>query len=163
MIPLQMPVQDNGIGGVAMGGPSSVSAEGADATERVPPSWTAWQYNWKVEPWKTLGKKFDKMTMAYAVLADGSFSDDEEVLASALGADVTARVTLKFAASGAVSVAGEFVTGFDEKKEKYTTVKASGSATLVPVDDDHGEVFIYLTPKGLDPHARCLAVPWPQE
>ncbi len=159
---VRLAVRDNGIGGVAMGGPSSFSAEGADATERVPPSWTAWQYNWKVEPWKTLGKKFDKMTMAYAVLADGSFSDDEEVLASALGADVTARVTLKFAASGAVTVAGEFAA-YDEKKEKYTVVKASGSATLVPVDGEHGEVFIYLTPKGLDPHARCVEVPWPEE
>ena len=94
-------------------------------------------------------------------MADGSFSDDEAATI-ALGADVTARVTLKFAASGTVSVAGEFAM-YDENKAKYTTVKATGSATLVPVDEEKGEVFIYLTPKGLDPHARCLAVPWPQE
>ena len=160
---MQVSVQDNGIGGVAMGGARPVAPEGADATERVPPSWAAWQYNWKVEPWKTLGKKFDKKTLTYAILADGSFSDDEAVLTSALCADVPARVTLKFAANGAVSVAGEFVTGFDEKKQKYTTVKASGSATLVPVDEERGEVFIYLTPKGRVPHARCLDVPWSQE
>ena len=59
-----------------------------------------------------------------------------------------------------MSVAGEFAM-YDETKDRYTTVKASGSATLVPMDDDHGEVFIYLTPKGLDPHARCMEVPWP--
>ena len=59
-----------------------------------------------------------------------------------------------------MTVAGEFAL-YDAKKGKYTTVKASGSATLVPVDEKHGEVFIYLTPKGLSPHARCLVVPWP--
>ena len=126
----------------------------------VLPVWTAWQYNWKVEPWKTLGKEFDKKTRVYAILADGSFSEDEAVLTSALGAEVTGRVTLKFAASGTVSVSGEFVTGYDEKKQKYTIVKATGSATLVPLDEEHGAVFIYLTPKGLAPHARTLVLPW---
>ena len=61
-----------------------------------------------------------------------------------------------------MSVAGEFAM-YDETKDRYTTVKASGSATFVPVDDDHGEVFIYLMPKGLDPHARSISVPWPEE
>ena len=159
---VQLVVQDNGIGGVAMGGPSSVSAEGADASERVPPSWTAWQYNWKVDPWKTLGKAFNKTTQSYAILPDGTFSESEEDLAAALGEEVSGRVTLKFAASGAVTVAGEFAA-YDEKKEKYTTVKASGSATLVQVDVDHGEVCIYLTPMGLPPHARSLDVQWPEE
>ena len=70
-------------------------------------------------------------------------------------------MTLKFSANGTVSVAGEFVFGYDEKKAKYTTVKASGSTTLVPVDEEHGVVFVYLTPKGLVPHVRCLDVPWP--
>ena len=157
---MQVAVADNGIGGVATGGPLFSSAA---QPESAPYHLVAWQYNWKVEPWKTLGKSFDKKTLTYAILVDGSFSEAEDVLTSALGADVTARVTLKFAASGAVTVAGEFVTGFDENKQKYTTVKASGSATLVPVDDDHGAVFIYLTPKGLAPHARCVAVPGPAE
>jgi hypothetical protein len=157
---VQVVVQDNGIGGVAMGGPLFSSAA---QPESVPYHLTAWQYNWKVEPWKTLGKSFDKKTLAYAILPDGSFSEAEDVLTAALSADVPARVTLKFAASGAVTVAGEFVTGYDEKKRKFTTVKASGSATLVPVDDEHGEVFIYLTPKGLAPHARCVDMPWPEE
>ena len=143
---VQVAVADNGIGGYAADG-----------------DWfEAYTVNWKAEPWKTLGKSFDKKTLAYAILPDGSFSDAEDVLTAALGAAVTARVTLKFAASGAVSVAGEFAM-YDENKAKYTTVKASGSATLVPVDDEHGEVFIYLTPKGLPPHARCLNVPWPEE
>ena len=151
---VQMSVQDNGIGGVAMGGARPVAPEGADA-----PSWTAWQYNWKAEPWKTLGKSFDKKTMTYAILSDGSFSDDEEDLTSALGADVPGRVTLKFAATGAVAVSGEFAM-YDEKKGKYTAVKATGSATLVPVDEERVVVFVYLAPKGLPPHARCVDVAW---
>ena len=77
---------------------------------------------------------------------------------------MTGRVTLKFSATGTVSVSGEFVSGaYNDKTKKYPTVKATGSATLVPVDEDHGELFIYLTPKGLSPHARCIDVPWPKE
>jgi hypothetical protein len=160
---VQMTVRDNGVGGVVTGGARPVAPEGADAQERVPPSWTAWQYNWKVEPWKKLGKSFDKKTQVYAILADGTFSDSEEHVRATLGAEVTGRVTLKFAASGAVIVAGEFVTGYNEKTKKYTTVKASGSATLVPLDAERGAVFIYLAPKGLSPHACCLTVSWPEE
>ena len=156
-------MQDNGIGGVVTGGPvfSAAAGDGGGQGLAALPEFAAWQYNWKVEPWKTLGKSFDKQTMAYAIMEDGSFSDDEEDLAAPLGAEVTGRVTLKFAATGAVTIAGEFVTGFNERTHKYTTVKASGSATLVPVDEDHGEVFIYLAPNGLQPHARCIELPWP--
>jgi len=67
-------------------------------------------------------------------------------------------VTLKFTAKGTATVAGEFVSGYDEKKQKYTTVKASGTATLAPIDGDRIAVFVYLTPKNLSPHARCLIV-----
>ena len=144
---VKLVLQDNGIGGYA-----------------VAEDWfEAYTVNWKVEPWKTLGKSFDKTTMVYAIGADGEFIDGDEAATVALSEEVPGRVTLKFAASGAVTIAGEFVTGYDEKKQKYTVVKATGSATLVPVDDERGAVFIYLTPKGLAPHARCVEVPWPQE
>ena len=128
-----------------------------------PASWTAWQYNWKVEPWKTLGKSFDKKTLAYAIMADGTFLDGEAALTSELGADVPGRVTLKFSASGAVSVAGEFAAGYNDKTGKYTIVKATGSATLVPVGDGRFAVFVHLAPKGLPPHARRMEIPLPQE
>ena len=160
---VQLIVRDNGVGGVALGGSRPVATEVADATERVPPSWTAWQYNWVVEPWKTLGTSFDKKPLTYAILSNGTFSESDEHVDAALGEEVTGRVTLKFSAKGTVTVTGEFVFGYDEKKAKYTTVKASGSATLVPMDSEHGAVFIYLTPKGLPPHARALTVPWPVE
>ena len=135
----------------------------AAAEDSRPPEWVAWQYNWKVDPWKALGKSFDKRVRTYAILSDGTFSESEDVLTSALGADVIGRVTLKFSAKGTVSVSGEFVTDYDEKKAKYKTVKATGSTTLVPVSEDLFEVFIYLTPKGLPPHARALDVEWPKE
>ncbi|MBQ2624510.1 MAG: leucine-rich repeat protein [Kiritimatiellae bacterium] len=144
---VKLVLQDNGIGGYA-----------------VAEDWfEAYTVNWKVEPWKTLGKSFDKKTFAYAIREDGMFIDDDDAATVALGADVPARVTLKFAATGAVTIAGEFVTGYDVMKSKYTTVKATGSATLVPVDDERGAVFIYLTPKGLTPHARCMEVRLPQD
>lgn len=139
-----MTVQDNGVGGRA-------SADG----------WfEAYTVNWKAEPWKTLGKKFAKKARTYAILSDGTFSENEEDLASALGADVVGRVALKFRANGTALVSGEFVSSYDEKTKKYKIVKASGSATLVPVSEDNISVFVYLTPKDLAPHSRCLTMPW---
>ena len=144
---VRMIVQDNGIGGHAS----------------VTDWFEAYTVNWKIEPWNKLGKSFDKQTRTYAILSGGSFSEDKANIDAELGETVVGRVTLKFSANGSVSVAGEFVFGYDERKARYTTVKASGSATLVPVDEDHGVVFVYLTPKGLSPHARCLEVLWPKE
>jgi len=123
----------------------------------------AWQYNWKAEPWKTVGKSFDKRTVEYWVKADGSIqTSGQETASPLLVEDAVAKVTLKLAASGAVTVTGEFVAGNDAKNGKYTTVKATGSATLLPTVDEDGEtryvVFVYLAPKGLAPHARCVEV-----
>ena len=87
-----------------------------------------------------------------------TFVDGEEAKATPLGGEVVGRVTVKCAANGTVGTAGEFVTGYDEKKQKYTTVKATGSATLVPVNEDDFIVIVYLTPKGLAPHTRSLEV-----
>ena len=150
---VQLVVQDNGIGGVA--------TTGGGFVETALPEWTAWQYNWKVNPWKALGGQFDKKTLVYAVLADGSFVDGDEAATAPLGNEVVGRVTVKFAANGTASVAGEFVSGYDERAKKYTTVKASGSATLVPVNEEDFIVVVYLTPKGLAPHVRCLEVSQP--
>ncbi|MDO5319221.1 MAG: hypothetical protein Q4G65_11375 [bacterium] len=108
----------------------------------------AWQYNWKVEPWKTIGKSFDKREMSY---------EEEGV-----------RVTLKFSASGTAKVAGEFAKLDDEGNYVYNkygvlqTVTATGSATLLPTLGEGGETryiaFVYLAPKDLPAHARCVEV-----
>jgi len=122
----------------------------------------AWQYGWSVEPWKTVGKAFDKKTLTYAVLADGRCSEREEDVAAALSEDVVAKVTLKFASTGAVTVSGEFVSGYDKKKSKYTTVKSSASTKVLPIVGEDGtyrySVFVSLSPKGLPTHTRCVTV-----
>lgn len=139
---VQVSVADNGIGGYA---------EVADWFE-------AYTVNWKVEPWKTLGKAFDKQIRTYAIVSDGTISEREDDLSASLGESIAGRVSLKFAANGNVSVAGEFVAGYDAKKARYATVKATGAATLVPVDGERGVVFVYLTPKGLSPYVCCMEV-----
>jgi len=161
----------------------SVVTNGVIETERF----DAWQYDWKAEPWKTAGKSFDKKTLSYYIAADGSVvdEDDEEGMVAIGGAlgeralpagetsgavdgtNVMAKVTLKFAASGAVTVAGEFVVLDADgnpvyKNKKLQTVKATGSATLLPTHDETGDlryhVFVYLAPKGLPAHVRCVEV-----
>ena len=96
----------------------------------------AWQYNWKTEPWKSIGMSFDKREVSYE-------TDN-------------GTVTLKFSAKGTAKVAGEFTDASGK------VVKASGSATLLPTVGEDGEtrylVFVYLAPKGLATHARCLEV-----
>jgi hypothetical protein len=136
---------------------------GSTGGSPVQMEWGAWQNLWKAEPWKSLGKLFDKMTQTYAISADGTFIDGDEAVAAALGEEVAGRVTLKFAANGTVAVAGEFVTAYNKDTKKCSTVKATGSATVVPTDEESCRVFIYLTPKGLPPHARSMDVPWPKE
>ena len=96
----------------------------------------AWQCSWKVEPWKSIGKTFDKKELPYE-------TDN-------------GTVTLKFSANGTVKVSGEFTDAGGK------VVKASGSATLLPTVGEDGEtrylVFVYLAPKGLPPHARCVEI-----
>ena len=105
----------------------------------------AWQYNWKVEPWKAEAKVLAKRELIV-------YETDNGV------------VTLKFGSNGAVSVAGVFATG-EVKKGKLVTVTATGSATVLPTVGEDGEthylVFVYLAPKGLSPHARCVEIPFP--
>ncbi len=107
-------------------------ALGGVATNRY---FEAFQGNWKAEPWKTLGnglanKVFD--------LGDG--------------------VTLKFAASGAVSVSAVF-----------GSYKGSASSVLVPTSEPDGEgtfdgiVCVYLKPdpkKGFAGYGRVVRVRW---
>ena len=145
--------------------------DGSDATVTngviIADRFDAWQHNWKVEPWKAVGKSFDKREYVYVVKADGSFSTSDEDVASPFGTEVLGKVTLKFSANGTAKVAGEFATydadgNIAMKNGKPVTVKASGSATLLPTVGEDGEtrylVFVYLAPKGLPPHARCMEI-----
>ncbi len=120
----------------------------------------AFQNNWKLEPWKTAGKPFAKAAAL-----------EYEDSASVAGVPVPGVLTLKFAASGAVTVKGSFVTGVNERTGKDIIYTASGSAVLAPQSepDETGVfdavVFVYLPPKAgnFDGYVRCIGVRWTGE
>ena len=88
--------------------------------------WMAWQNLWKSEPWKTEAKAFAKAKPL-----------------------VVGEVTLKFAASGAVTASGKFVTGLDAKG-KDVVYSANCSGVLVPAAGEGDEcpyrVFLHFPP-----------------
>ena len=124
--------------GVVTGGPQSSAA--AAAEDGRPPEWTAWQNLWKTEPWKTDAKPFAK---APALAIDAGTRD---------ACPYPGTITLKFAASGAVTASGKFVTGQDAKG-KDVVYSASCSSVLVPEADAAGagrppyRIFLYFPPK----------------
>ncbi len=109
--------------------------------------WTAWQNLWKTEPWKTDAKPFAK---APALAIDAGTRD---------ACPYPGAITLKFAASGAVTASGKFVTGQDAKG-KDVVYSASCSGVLIPASaqdarpyQDAGDarirftLFLYFPPK----------------
>ena len=120
----------------------------------------AYRNNWKLEPWKTIGKPFAKAAAL-----------EYEDSVSVAGVPVPGVLTLKFAASGAVTVKGSFVTGVNERTGKDILYTASGSAVLAPQSepDETGVfdavVFVYLPPKAgkFDGYVRCIGVRWTGE
>ena len=120
----------------------------------------AYQNNWKLEPWKSVGKPFAKAAAL-------EYKDS----ASVAGVSVPGVLSLKFAASGAVTVKGSFITGINEKTGKEILYSASGTAVLAPQrePDANGAfdavVFVYLPPKAgkFDGYVRCIGVRWTGE
>ena len=120
----------------------------------------AFQNNWKLEPWKTIGKPFAKAA-----------AFEYEDSATLNGEAIPGVITLKFASSGSVTAKGTFVTGINEKTGKDIVYSASGSAVLAPrtAPDEtgafEGVVFIYFPPKAgkFDGYVRCLTVRWTGE
>ncbi len=124
--------------GVATGGPQSAAA----------PEWTAWQNLWKTEPWKTYAKPFaNKKLPLYVVNEEAGL-----VVRDALqeGDDVYGTIELKFAATGAVTASGKFVTGQDAKG-KDIIYSASSSSVLIPDSEvyynDNHAVYLHFPPK----------------
>ena len=117
----------------------------------------AYTDNWKLEPWKSVGKPFAKA----AVL-------EYEDSASVAGEPVSGVLSLKFAASGAVTVKGSFVTGVNEKTGKEILYAASGTAVVVPQSEPeengafNAVVFVYLPPKAgkFDGYVRSIGIRW---
>ena len=109
--------------------------------------------NWKIEPWKTIGKAFAKASALVYAAKDKDGNDG--------------MVALKFAATGKVTASGEFTTGKD-KYGKDIVYKASGSAMVVPtaVPDFNNafkaKVFVYFPPKAgkFAGYSEILALDW---
>ena len=99
----------------------------------------AYQNLWKVEPWKAIGKSIANQAFTYDVV-DAAGNPGE--------------LSLKLAATGAVTAKGVFTTGVNEKTGKPVVYTASGSATLVltTVPDEAGAfagvVWVYFPPRG---------------
>ena len=114
-------------------GQDARSPSAADEIGAAPAEWTAWQNLWKMEPWKTESKSFAKAP----VLTVG-------------------EITLKFAASGAVTASGKFVTGKDANG-KDVVYSSTCSSVLIPAgvrdanpnqaSEGGYSVFLYFPPK----------------
>ena len=110
--------------------------------------WCAWQNLWKTEPWKTDAKAFAKakpVEIAQSV---------PPVLSVPFASGI---ITLKFAATGAVTASGKFVTGQDASGRDIV-YSASCSSVLIPDGDGvrgapalpdalDFRVFLYFVPK----------------
>ena len=117
------------------------------------PLFTAQQNLWKQEPWKTTGKAFTKAgAVDYA-----PFGRTQDV------------VTLKVAATGAVTVKGSFVPGENPRTGAPIRYSASCSSVLCPqtTPDANGifqaQVFIHFPPvagKFPEGYTACVSLYW---
>jgi hypothetical protein len=93
------------------------------AVSGTPVEWAAWQNLWKTEPWKSDAKAFAK-------------AKPVEFVASAPPVSPvpfsSGVVTLKFAASGAVTASGKFTTGVDERTGRDIVYTANCASVLIP-------------------------------
>ena len=115
----------------------------------------AYQNNWKTKTWMTAGSAFSK-AKELVFVPDGYETND--------------TISLKFAASGKVTVKGKFVKSVSDKGN-ITWYSVSGSAVLCPQTElgkanaFGGYVFVYLPPKAKTPlseggYAVCVPVIW---
>ena len=117
-------------------------------TPVVPVEWTAWQNLWKVEPWKDGAKPFANKKLPVTVDGvDGVFK--------------SGKLELKFAASGAVTASGKFVTG-EDANGKVVEYSATCSSVLIPAGEDAYSVYLYFPPKAgkFDGYAAELSLVW---
>ena len=119
----------------------------------------AYQNNWKLKPWKTVGKKVAKAPVF-----------EFRPYADAGGDHVNDKISLKFAATGKVTVKASYFKS-RSKAGKVSWTTASGSAVLCPQGLPDGDgafpaaVFIYLPPKKGTPtegsaYAACVRLAW---
>ena len=122
----------------------------------------AYQNNWKLDPWKTVGKTVAKAPVfEFKPYADAGDDHTNDVIA------------LKFAENGKVTVKASYFKSVSAKGTiSWTT--ASGSAVLCPQDLPDGDgafpaaVFVYFPPKKGTPtegsaYAVCVRLAWTGE
>ncbi|MBR6733909.1 MAG: putative Ig domain-containing protein [Kiritimatiellae bacterium] len=129
-------------------GVATVRPASAPSQDSVPMEWTAWQNLWRTEPWKTMAKAFAKAPALEIEIEDGAGG----------------TVTLKFAASGAVTASGKFVTGKDARGRDVVH-SATCSSVLIPDEDGAPaayRVHIYFPPKAgkFEGHAADIPLVW---
>ena len=90
-------------------------------------TWTAWQNRWKAEPWKTAAKAFAKSPQLTVDVNGGT-------------------VILKFAAAGAVTASGKFVTGVDSRGNDIV-YSATCSSVLILRSESACDAYVYFPPK----------------
>ena len=120
----------------------------------------AYQNNWRIDPWKTLGKKVAKSPVfEFRPYADADDDHTNDV------------ISLKFAASGKVTVKASYFKSRSTKTGKISWTTASGSAVLCPqglpdgTDAFPAVVFVYFPPKKGTPtaeaaYAVCVRLRW---
>ena len=101
---------------------------------------SSYQNLWKVEPWKTELKDYAKANPTVVVEVGGE-GESGGFVETALPA-TTGTVTLKLAASGAVTAKGDFVVGYDDKKQKDIVYSSSCSTVVIPVGGHAGRVTL---------------------
>ena len=89
---------------------------------------------WKTAVWKNVAKDFANKKLAL----------DVEGVA---GAFTSGTLELKFAASGAVTTGGKFVTGYNETTKRDIVYSASCSAVLIPQGGNEYVVYLYFPSK----------------
>ena len=108
--------------------------------------WTAWQNLWKTEPWKTYAKPFANKKLPLYVV-DGGEAGLVVRDAPPEEADVYGTIELKFAATGAVTASGKFVTG-KNAQGRDVIYSVSCSSVLIPdsevYNNDHHAAYLHF-------------------
>ena len=142
---------------------SSLAANAAGGTGEAYDEWAAWQNLWKTAEWKDVARPFAKAPALEVVPEVPSVSP----VPFASGA-----ISLKFAASGAVTASGKFVTG-QGANGKDVVYSATCSSVLIPVAEESDgnyslsavtySLHLYFPPnakKGFGGHAAEIALRW---
>ena len=142
---------------------NALAANAAGGTDDAYDAWAAWQNLWKTAEWKDVAKPFAKAPSLEVVPAAPSVSP----VPFASGA-----ISLKFAASGAVTASGKFVTG-QGANGKDVVYSATCSSVLIPVAEEADgnyslstvaySLHLYFPPndkKGFGGHVAEIALRW---